>query len=504
MTAPADLVAVDGVVHPRPGAETAEALAIRDGTVVRVGSTAAVDFLTGVETTVVDLDGRHVLPGFVDAHTHLGVVGRQAVEADLSGLDSRDAVLDALADHDTSHRDDDWLLGFGYDESRWGGDYLTRSDLDSVSEQRPVATFREDLHVVSVNGVALDRLGDLPPGDVRTTDGDPTGVLVEGAVDAVTDAVRPGPEATREYLLAAQARAHERGVTAVHDMVRESVTARVYRDVDSAGALTLRVRLNYWADHLDAVLETGLRTNHGTDRLRVGAIKTFADGSLGGHTARLSEPYADDDRRGDLLETPEDLRALVERADDAGHQVAVHAIGDEAIAVALDALDGTDGKRHRIEHAEVLTDDLVERLAASEVVVSAQPNFLKWAGDGGLYDRRLGERRRRDSNRYRDLLDAGATLAFGSDCMPLDPLYGVDRAVTAPDDAQRLSVTEALRAYTSGAAYAGFDEGRLGALDVGMAGDFVALAASPWAAEDVAAVDVDLTVVGGEVVHDGR
>jgi predicted amidohydrolase YtcJ len=311
----------------------------------------------------------------------------------------------------------------------------------------------------------------------------------------------------RAYLLAAQDHAHGRGVTAVHDMVRRSAAPRVYRDLEADGELWLRVRINYWADHLEAVREVGLASNHGSDRVRVGAIKTYTDGSIGGRTARLSEPYADaEGERGDLLESPESLAELAERADEAGVQLALHAIGDEAIGVALDTVEGRDGERHRIEHAEVLTDDLIERLADAGVVVSAQPNFLKWARDGGLYDGRLGRERRRDSNRLGALRDAGAALAFGSDCMPMDPLFGVQQVVTAPEPTQRLSVTDAIRAYTLGSARAGFDEGRMGTVEVGNCADFVVLEDSPWEVPDdeIADIAVADTVVGGEVVHDVR
>ncbi len=512
MTAAADRILTNAVVHPLDGSdETAEAVAVRDGRVVRVGDAYEVGFLAGVETDVVDLEGRHLLPGFVDAHTHMEFVGRRRLEADLTGVDSPGACLDRLRGASADHRDDDWILGYGYDESRWSGGYLTRGDLDSVSEQRPVAAFREDMHLVSVNSVALDRhRGGMPADDVHTAGGDPTGVLVEGAVDVVYEATEPGPGGMRAYLLAAQEHANARGVTAVHDMVRRSEAPRVYREMDADGELTLRVRVNYWADHLDAVVETGLRTNGGSDRVRVGGIKTYTDGSIGGRTARLSEPYADaepDDggARGVLLESREDLERLVARADGEGLQLTLHAIGDEAIALALDALEGTAGGRHRVEHAEVLTDELVQRLGASDVVVSAQPNFLKWAREGGLYESRLGDERRRDSNRFGALEDAGATLAFGSDCMPMGPLYGIQQTVTAPEPAQRLPVTDAVRAYTRGAAFAGFDEDRMGTVEPGKCADFAVLETSPWEAPDgeIADIDVAMTVVGGETVHEG-
>ena len=506
MTEAADRVFTNAVVHSLDGNEgTVEAVAVRDGRVVRVGSDYEIEFLAGVETDVVDLGGRHLLPGFVDAHTHMDLLGRRLVEVDLTGAESPGECLERLRNAGAEHRDDEWILGFGYDESQWGGDYLDREDLDSVSESRPVAAFREDLHVVSVNSVALKRhREEMPEVDVRTAGGDPTGVLVEGAAEAILEATSPGPGLVREYLLAAQSHAHAHGVTAVHDMVRRSAAPRVYRDLDAAGELALRVRINYWADHLDAVLETGLRTNHGSDRVRAGAIKTYTDGSIGGRTARLSEPYADaDGERGDLLESPESLASLVERVDGAGLQLALHAIGDEAIETALDALDGADGERHRIEHAEVLTDGLIDRLADAAVVVSAQPNFLKWAREEGLYDTRLGAERRRDSNRLGALRDAGARLAFGSDCMPMNPLFGIEQAVTAPEPDQRLDVTEAIRAYTAGGAYAAFEEDRLGTIEPGKLGDFAVLSASPWEEDDVSDIDIAMTVVNGEVVFDG-
>jgi predicted amidohydrolase YtcJ len=517
MTAAADLILTNARVHtlerdrtgPQPDAE---AVAVRDGHVVMVGSAYDVEFLDGVETTIVDLDGRTVLPGFIDAHTHLEMVGRRAREADLGGATGPSDCLDRLQ----ARRDetDGWVLGFGYDESEWTDSrYLTREDLDTVSTDRPVAAFREDMHLASVNSVVLDRYGaDLPDRDVRQSGGDPTGVLVEDALDAVWEAIRPDPERTREYLRAAQDRANSLGVTAVHDMVRNSHAPQVYRDLDRAGELRLRVRINYWSDHLDAVLETGLRTNHGSPRVRTGAIKSYTDGSIGGRTARLSEPYADagqeednkSEQRGEWVVPPADLAELVERVDDAGLQMTTHAIGDAAIEATLDAYEGTSGERHRIEHVEVLTDDLIERLAASSAVVSVQPNFLKWAREDGLYAERLGDDRRRASNQFRTLADRGVELAFGSDCMPLDPLFGIAQAVDAPTPQQELSVFEALRAYTHGAAHAGFDEDRMGTITAGNCADLVALEESPWTAEDIADIDITMTVVGGEVVHDDR
>ena len=529
MTAAADLVLRHAEVHTLGDPDaTHGAVAVRDGAVVAVGSDHDVGRLAGVETTVLDLGGRVVLPGFVDAHTHLVTLGRYLVHADLRGAPGPDACVERLrasADGGASAGagsagDDagDWVLGFGFDESGWDAErYLVRGDLDRVSESRPVAAFREDMHVAAVNGVALERLGDaMPAADVRTAGGEPTGVLVEEAVDVVYRAIEPDRAATEALVRAAQAEANRRGVTSVHDMVRRSPAPAVYRALERAGELTLRVRLNYWSDHLDALEEVGLRTNDGAGLVRVGAVKTYTDGSLGGRTAKLREPYADAPDDGDdpggttgqWVVPPDDLAALVERADAAGYQVAAHAIGDAAVDAVLDAYARTDdpaGARHRVEHAELVDDAALVRLADLGVVASVQPNFLKWAAPGGLYERRLGPERGAATNRYRDLLDAGVPLAFGSDGMPLDPLLGVHHAVTHPTADQRLSVTEALRAYTRGGAYAGFDEDRVGTVAPGTRADLVALDGSPWDAPDaIGELGVALTVVDGAVVYDGR
>ena len=556
MTAAADLIITNAEVHALAGSDgtdgepghpygsadddsdrIAEAVAVRDGEIVRVDDAYEVTFLDGVETDVIDLDGRVLLPGFVDAHTHLAHLGRSLVHADLAAADSPADCVELLAESanegmadksENVERSDDseWVLGFGYDESAWDESrYLTRKDLDRVSEDRPVAAFREDMHIATVNSVALDRfVEEMPDEDVQRAgpegSGDPTGVIVEEAVDVVYEEIEPDAEEMRELLEAAQREAHRKGVTGVHDMVRDSRAPAVYRQMDLDGDLALRVRLNYWSNHLDALVETGLRTNHGSEFVRVGGVKTFTDGSLGGRTAKLSEPYADaesadadgedgrDDATGQWVVPPEELRELVAEADAEGYQLTAHAIGDEAVEAVLSAYEDTGDlatARHRVEHAELTTDEHVERFAESGVVASVQPNFLKWAREGGLYDARLGSARRKRSNRYADLLTAGAPLAFGSDCMPLDPLFGVHQTVNAPEDCQRLSVTEALRAYTLGAAYAGFDEDRLGTIEVGKKADFVALERSPWEhSGDVQNVDVALTVVDGEVVYDGR
>ncbi|WP_323170988.1 amidohydrolase [Natrialba sp. PRR66] len=545
MTEAADLLLTNGEIHSLTEPDTVtEAVAIRDGELVRLGDAYEIEFLEGVETTVIDCEGRTVLPGFIDAHTHLDHLGERLVHADLSAVESRAGALDALAaqadgprtgggagsDGESGAEPDDWLLGFGYDESTWADatDYLTREDLDRVSETRPVAAFRVDVHTASLNSVALDRLrDDLPEGNVRFADGEPTGVVVEDAVGVLRDAVAAGPAAMREVIAAAAEYAVSRGVTGVHDMVQRSTAARAYRDLAAAGELPLRVRINYWSDYLDDLAAVGLPTNAGDEFVRVGAIKSFSDGSFGGETAKVFEPYvsvdedaaavdtdesedgtSDNANRGQWVVDLDDLAAIVDRADAADRQLSIHAIGDEAIEETLSLLETTAdpaGARHRIEHAELATDDQLARMADAGIVASMQPNFHRWADEGGLYEQRLGEERRTRTNRFRRVLEADVPLAFGSDCMPLDPLLGIHHAVTAPTESQRLSVTEAIRAYTHGGADAGFDEDRLGTVAVGKRADLVVLEDSPWEHPGrIDEIDVAMTIVDGELVFDGR
>ncbi|MFB6170922.1 MAG: amidohydrolase [Haloarculaceae archaeon] len=502
MTAPADLVLTGAEVHTLGTLdETHEAVAVRDGRIARVGRADEVRFLCGVETEVIDLGGQVLFPGFVDVRTDLVAAGQALAHADLSGAPPAVCVERLRA-----APDGEWLLGFGYDDGRTDARPLVRADLDRVSEDRPVAVFYADCGAACLNSVALARLReDLPEADVRTEDGDPTGVVVGAALDAVRDATAPSPAEVPDLVRTARDWAVSHGLTCVHDAVRDGRAPRVYRDLARADDLGLRIRLIHRASHLDALLAVGARTGDDEGLVATGAVEVAADGRLGARTAKLRTPYDDGTDDGQWVASPDRLRALVARADREGFQVSVRAAGDRAVEVALDALADASDRRHRIEGAELLDDALLDRLAAADVVAAVRPGALQWAGADGRYAQCLGDRWR-TTNRVADLLARDVPLAFGSDCAPPDPLFGVQQAVTAPAAGQRLSVTEALRVATAGGAYAGFDEARLGRIEPGARADFVALADSPWSVPvgDLAAVDVALTVVDGDVVYDGR
>lgn len=500
---------------------TAEAVLFRDGLVEAVGD-AADCRAAATDPDEVALDGRVVLPGFVDAHTHLFSVGIQLVETDLAGVADRAEALARLSANAADTEPGEWVLGFGYDESTWPAgdrDYLTREELDRVSGEHPVVAYRVDGHTAGLNSAAMERVSfDGVEDDVVVADGRRTGRVVEEAVGRVRVASHPDVEGLREALAAATERYHELGVTSVGSVaglttVREhgSLRQEALHAARRADDLDLRVTYYVHASQAESLSDLELASGFGDDRLRVGGLKTFSDGSIGAGTAKLHGEFVDDSGDDGLLVNDGDrLESWFREAARADQQIATHAIGDAAIDEVLDRYDAVRDEyaadvepRLRIEHAELATDEAVERMADAGVIASAQPNFLQWSRADGLYERRLGADALPRNNRFADWLDAGVPLAFGSDKMPPGPLYGVHHAVTADHDSQRLTVDRALAAYTRGAAYAEFAEDEKGQLSPGFLADAVVLDRDPYdGPAAVADCEVRATILGGEVVYE--
>jgi len=500
---------------------TAGAVLFRDGLVEAVGD-AADCRAAATDPEPMDLDGRTVLPGFVDAHTHVFSVGVQRIETDLSDAADRAEALERLSDNAADTDSGEWVLGFGYDESTWpvgDRDYLTRDDLDAVSESHPVVAYRVDGHTAGLDTAALERVSfDGVEDDVVVADGRRTGRVVEEAVGRVRVAAHPDAGKLRRALAAAAERYHELGVTSVQTMagltaVRDhgNVRHEALHAARRAGELDLRVTYYVHASQAGSLSDLQLSSAFGDDRLRVGGLKTFSDGSIGARTAKLHGEYADEAGEDGLMVHDGDrLEAWFREAARADQQIATHAIGGAAIDEVIDRYeavaeeyDDDVNPRLRIEHAELAADEAIERMAEAGVVASVQPNFLKWSRSGGLYEARLGTDALAANNRYADMLDANVAVAFGSDKMPPGPLYGIQEAVTADHDAQRLSVDEALAAYTRGAAHAEFAEDEKGRLVPGFLGDAVVLDRDPYDSPDaVGDCRVEATVLGGEVVYE--
>lgn len=518
-------------------APTAEALAVdASGALVAVGAEA--DLLAAYpDWPRADAAGRTVIPGLIDAHAHLMGLGEALLQADLVGTDSREAVVERLRQFAATLPPTAWITGRGWDQNDWEAQadgsrpFPTRADLDAAFPDRPVALGRIDGHALWVNSAALRAAGLDPeaaaPADpeggqiLRDADGRPTGVLVDAAETLVTSAI---PAATDEVLAEALNRATAEtaryGLTGVHEAGIPISHLALYERAIAEGRFPLRNYAMLSMDQLNAFCAQYPEGYAGTDRLRVQSLKVYADGALGSRGAALLEPYSDDEHNhGLLIQSPEALAEVVESAMDCGLQVNTHAIGDRGNRVVLDAyeraMEVTDGGagRHRIEHAQVVTLEDIERIARLGVIASVQPTHatsdMPWA------ETRVGPERIKGAYAWRRIVDAGARLALGSD-FPVErvsPLLGFHAAVTRQDAEMRpaggwygnqvLTREEALRGFTLDAAYAGFMEDEVGSLEVGKRADFVILSQDLMRVppEQILATEVLATVVDGEAVY---
>lgn len=527
---PADLALLGGVVwtgdveRPR-----AEAVAVRGERIVALGSDDEVREHVGSRTRVIELKGRMVVPGFIDSHTHFIGGGFQLSSVDLRDAATPEEFVRRIAEFARRLEPGRWITGGNWDHERWGGQLPRREWIDSVTPQNPVFVQRLDGHMGLANSLALELAGvsaataDPPGGTIvrRAGSREPAGVLKDEAMGLVFRVIPPPAETERDAALEAALRhAAARGVTQIHDMGSWE-DLETYRRAHARGALPIRVYsvvpLATWERLRDYVAEHG----RGDNRLWWGGLKGFVDGSLGSTTAWFYQPYTDAPETSGLLTTDTAaLRRWIRDADAAGLHVIVHAIGDRANDWLLDVYEavarenGPRDRRFRVEHAQHLTREAVRRYAGQEVIASMQPYHA--IDDGRWAEKRIGPERIQMTYAFRSLLDAGVRMAFGSDwtVAPIDPLLGIYAAVTRrtldgknPDGwvpEQKISVEDALRAYTAGGAYAGYREQVLGTLEVGKYGDMVVLSRDLLAIDPVEIPDVkvEYTIVGGAVIYE--
>jgi predicted amidohydrolase YtcJ len=450
-------------------------------------------------------------------------------------VDLRDAATPAefarrLAAFAADLEEGEWILGGDWDHERWGGELPDRSWIDSVTPRNPVFVTRLDWHMALANSLALEIAG--VPADVTSPSGGEvvrdgagrlTGVLKDEAMRLVLRSIPTPTAAQRDSALrAAMRHAASLGVTGITDMGSWD-DLETYDRARDADALTLRVYAYVPLATVDQLADRVATGGTGDDWLRIGGLKGFVDGSLGSGTALFAEPYSDEpDNRGLLVTPIHELRERLARADAAGLQVAIHAIGDSAIHLLLDeygrlrAENGPRDRRYRVEHAQHLAADDVARFEELGVVAAMQPYHA--IDDGRWAERRIGAERAGLTYAFRSLMDRGAVVAFGSDwtVAPLDPLLGVYAAVTrrtldgahpdgwVPD--QKIEVGQALTAYTRDAAWAGFVEHRVGTIVAGKLADFVVLDGNPFSIDPARLRDlrVERTFVGGEEVYAAR
>lgn len=513
----------------------AEAVACLGSRIVAVGDDAAVRKWIGPDTKVIDLRGRRLVPGFNDAHVHFFSGGQN-----LSSVQLRDARTEAefrarIAAFASKLPAGRWITGGEWDHENWTPARLpTRQLVDPVTGDHPLLVSRLDGHMSLANGVTLKLAGitrktDDPPGGaiVRDANGEPTGVLKDAAQELAERVMpAPGEEEIAEAVRAAMRYANERGVTSVQDMSAEPAVLRVYEKLLHAGALTVRISGHQPLADWKRLADIGVTSDFGGDKLHIGGLKGFADGSLGSTTALFFHPYLDAPNTSGLASAgmiPESkMRDRILAADRAGLQVAVHAIGDKANATILDMYElaekqnGPRDRRFRIEHAQHLRRQDIPRFAALHVIASMQPYHA--IDDGRWAAKRVGPEVLKGTYAFRSLLDSGAVLAFGSDwdVAPMDPILGIYAAATRrtldgknpggwyPE--QKIGVAEALRAYTYGSAYASFEEGVKGTVETGKLADFAVLNGDilAIAPEKIEAVKVALTVFDGRVVYDAK
>ncbi|MBM7119305.1 amidohydrolase [Archangium primigenium] len=508
-----------------PERPEAQALAVRRGRLVAVGAEKDVREAAGNEARVVDLGAAVVVPGLVDAHAHLGGLGKSLTVARLEGARSVAEVLERLGAAPATSFQGDWLMGKGWDQNGWpGGAFPGRSELDARFPTTPVYLTRVDHHAAWVNGEALRRAGITrdtpdPAGGriLRDAKGEPTGVLVDNAMDAVAGVVPPPTdEQLQVRLSAALERCAQVGLTGVHDAGMDLRTFRLLQTWDMLGRLPVRVYA--MADGQGAERHEYLERGPYSGRLlEMKAVKLLLDGALGSRGAAMHAPYSDaPGETGLLLMAPEELSARVHAFMERGFQVGVHAIGDRANTLVVDTLiaaakaTGTEALRHRVEHAQILRPEDIEKLGAAQLVASVQPTHA--TSDMGWAEARLGAERLVGAYAWESLRRAGAVLALGSD-FPIenpDVLAGLYAARTRQDAAgrpeggwrpeERLTAERALEGFTGGPAWASFAEERRGRLAVGRDADFTALSVDP--VEDDARALVDARVVA--TVVDGR
>lgn len=527
----ADILITGGMVWTglSSGAAQHGAVAIAGSKVLAIGSDAELARYVGPNTERIEAHGGLVMPGFTDGHTHFVDGGFQLASLDLRSAAGPQEFVRRIKEYARTLKSGEWITGGDWDHTLWPGQPLPRHDwIDSVTPANPVFLSRVDGHEALANALALRAAGvtadtRTPPGgeilrDAKT--GQPTGIFKDRALDLIGRAVpEPSPAQRDSALARAVAFAASLGVTATAHMSASWADLASYRRLERAGRLTIRAALYLPLESWRAVADTIARSGAGDRWVKIGGLKGFMDGSAGSRTAYFFEPYSDSAGYYGLLQHPEaDMRRWIGAADSAGLQVAVHAIGDRANATLLSIFDsltrahGPRDRRFRIEHAQHLRPEDIPVFGRVGVIASMQPYHA--IDDGRWIEQRIGPVRIRTTYAFRTLLDSGARLAFGSDwtVAPLNPLLGVYAAVTRRTldakhpggwvPAQKISVGEALQAYTVGNAYATFDEASRGTLAPGHEADLVVLDRDLFTTppDSLDQARVRYTIVGGRVV----
>jgi len=537
-----DLIFYNGrVITVEERAEEADAVAVNGSMIAAVGRANDILELRKPHTTLVDLKGRALVPGFNDSHMHLVGYALTSEKVDLRRCRSIDELVEAIADFIKENELDpgQWVFGWGWDQSLFREQSMPdRKDLDRAAPEHPVAILRTCCHIMSVNTAALKVAGidrsavTVEGGSIEVDDrGRPTGVLEEKAMSLVSG-LQPCLDRAKLKKLIKSAAADfiAAGLTSVQtdDLASvggefASLVIDTYRELEAAGELPLRVNLQALLPEpalLSSFLAQGYQTGQGGSHFKIGPLKLLTDGSIGGRTALVSAPYEDrPETCGVSVLARGEVEELVNMAASRGMQCAVHAIGDAAVKMVLEIYREAARNypqadpRYRIIHASMAGPRILDRFEKQEVIADIQPSFIP--SDYALVDRHLGPKRAAWTYCWRDFIDRGIRLAGGSDC-PVEnyePLEGIHAAVTRQDrygnppggwnPGQRLKLEEALYIYTMGSAYCTYEENQKGSIAEGKLADLVVLSEDITTVDPIRIIDlqVDKTVVGGRIVY---
>ncbi len=533
---------MDGAVRTMdPARPSAEAVAIFGDRIVAIGSNQEIRALAGPNTRIIDAGQGTVLPGFNDAHVHFLAGGFSLSNVDLREASSPTDLARRLAEYVHRQPKGRWILGGDWDHEKWSlgapvshrpALLPTRSTIDTVTRDHPVLITRLDGHMALANSLALNLAGVTrethdPPGGIIVRDPvtlEPTGILKDSAQSLVERVIPPKSfEEKRAAARVATNHAAAMGVTSLTDVSADDDVA-LYQDMIHRNELETRVYAARSIVAWEALAKAGIRSAFGGDMLRIGILKGFSDGSLGSSTALFFEPFEDaPDNRGLLFDQMLPAGIMLERvqaADQCGLQVMIHAIGDKANRMILDlytevaGANGPRDRRFRVEHAQHLRATELPRFGEQKIIASMQPYHA--ADDGRWCEQRLGPERSKGAYTFRSLLDTGARLAFGSDwtVAPLNPLLGIKAAVTRQTldgrnpggwlPEQKITLDEAIAAYTLGSAYAEFAEASKGSISPGKLADVVVLDRDIYKLDpaDIDQAKVLLTILGGKIVYE--
>lgn len=527
-----DLIIINGNIWTGNKINTeANAFAVSGDKIVEIGSNKEVLKWKGSKTEIINANGKFITPGFIDCHVHFLQGGLNLASVQLRDAKTPEEFAKRILEFSKKIDKDAWILGGEWDHTLWGGELPTKEWIDKLGVTNPVFVRRLDGHMALVNSAALKLAGidkntkAVTGGEIiKSALGEPTGLLKDNAMSLV-EAIIPPPTAKdlEKALLASMNYVASHGVTSVHNVagVNPIGYMEAFEKARDEGKLITRIYdmglLQNWSELATKIKKEG----KGNKWLKIGGLKGFVDGSLGSHTALFHDPYTDDHAaHGMYISTPDSIKKWVKNADKAGLQITVHAIGDEAIDFILNTFEETEknngdrDRRFRIEHAQHIAPNDIPRFAQLKVIASMQPYHA--IDDGRWAEKVIGAERIKTTYAFKSMFDSGATVAFGSDWFvaPATPLEGIYAAVTRRtlDDKnpegwvpeQKITVEQALTAYTINAAFASFDEKEKGSLEKGKLADFVIINEDlrAIAPEKIRDAKILQTFVGGKKVFD--